>query len=47
MPGPITLQLLSSWSDKVGVDIVGQAMKYRHRKTDIWRDAETPTIKGS
>ncbi len=43
IPGPITRQLLDAWSQKVGVDIVGQAMKYRNRKTNIWREStETP-----
>jgi branched-chain amino acid aminotransferase len=27
-PGPVTLQLLEAWGGRVGVDIVGQALKY-------------------
>ena len=27
-PGPITQQLLAAWSERVGVDIVGQAVRY-------------------
>ena len=27
-PGPITNQLLAAWSERVGVDIVGQAKSY-------------------
>jgi branched-chain amino acid aminotransferase len=42
IPGPIFKKILAAWSDKVGVDIVGQAMKYKHRKSNIWREAATP-----
>ena len=28
MPGPITRQLLAAWSERVGVDVVGQAQRY-------------------
>ena len=27
-PGPITQQLLAAWSERVGVDIVGQAERF-------------------
>ena len=27
-PGPITQQLLAAWSERVGMDIVGQAQRY-------------------
>ena len=27
-PGPITQQLLAAWSEAVGIDIVGQALRY-------------------
>ena len=27
-PGPITRQLLAAWSEKVGIDIVGQAQRF-------------------
>ena len=27
-PGPITMQLLAAWSEMVGVDIIGQAMRF-------------------
>jgi branched-chain amino acid aminotransferase len=27
-PGPVTLQLLTAWSEMVGVDIVDQAIRY-------------------
>ena len=37
IPGPITERILSAWSKKVGIDIVGQAMKYRDRKSNVWR----------
>ncbi len=33
IPGPITARLLSAWSDMVGVDIVAQAGKFRHKPT--------------
>ena len=26
-PGPVFIQLMSAWSEKVGVDVVGQAEK--------------------
>ncbi len=37
VPGPITEKILNAWSAKVGVDIVAQAMKYAHRKSNVWR----------
>lgn len=40
IPGPITERILAAWSQKVGVDIVGQAMKYRSKKSNVWRDPD-------
>jgi branched-chain amino acid aminotransferase len=37
IPGPITEKILDAWSAKVGVDIVAQATKYAHRKSNVWR----------
>ncbi len=37
VPGPLTEALLQAWSEEVGVDIVGQAMKYADRNSNIWR----------
>lgn len=30
-PGPITKQLLAAWSEKVGIDVVGQAQRFARR----------------
>ena len=35
IPGPVTKKLLETWSAEVGLDIVGQAMKYSSRSTDV------------
>ena len=40
VPGPITQRLLRAWSDEVGVDIVGQAMKYADRPSNVWRNGD-------
>lgn len=37
-PGPLFQQLISAWSERVGVDIVGQAEKYHTRPSNIWRE---------
>jgi branched-chain amino acid aminotransferase len=36
-PGPLFTQLITAWSNMVGVDIIGQARKYRERPSNIWR----------
>lgn len=36
-PGPLFTQLITAWSNMVGVDIIGQARKYRERESNIWR----------
>ncbi len=41
-PGPLFGRLIEAWSAKVGVDIVGQAARYHERKSNIWREAQTP-----
>jgi branched-chain amino acid aminotransferase len=41
VPGPITQKLLTAWSKAVGVDIVAQAKKFAHQKSDVWRGSET------
>ncbi len=41
-PGPLTSRILSAWSEKAGVDIVGQAMKYRNRPSNVWRESGQP-----
>lgn len=38
-PGPLFTRLLDAWSERVGVDIVAQARKYRRRPSNIWRAA--------
>jgi branched-chain amino acid aminotransferase len=40
VPGPITERILAAWSDKVGVDIVEQAMKYKDRPSNVWRSPQ-------
>ncbi len=47
VPGPLFERIIRAWSDDVGVDIVAQAMKYRHRKSDNWREQgeEEPAAK--
>jgi branched-chain amino acid aminotransferase len=37
LPGPVTSRLLEAWSRSVGVDIVGQAGKYAHLASNVWR----------
>ncbi len=37
IPGPVTSRLLDAWSRSVGVDIVGQARKYAHVHSNVWR----------
>jgi branched-chain amino acid aminotransferase len=37
LPGPVTTRLLDAWSRSVGVDIVGQARKYAHVASNVWR----------
>ncbi len=39
-PGPLYKRIVQAWSDKVGVDIIGQARKYHERESNIWRDVE-------
>jgi len=41
VPGPITLKLLQGWNARAGVDIVGQALKYHYRASQIWRAVAT------
>lgn len=36
-PGPLFEKLIAAWSNKVGVDIIGQARKYHTRPSNIWR----------
>jgi branched-chain amino acid aminotransferase len=36
-PGPLFTQLITAWSNSVGVDIIGQARKYRARESNVWR----------
>jgi len=36
-PGPLFTQLITAWSNRVGVDIIGQARKYRERASNVWR----------
>ncbi|MCE5239577.1 aminotransferase class IV [bacterium] len=36
-PGPLFTQLIAAWSNAVGVDIIGQARKYRSRESNVWR----------
>jgi len=36
-PGPLFTQLITAWSNRVGVDIIGQARKYRDRASNVWR----------
>lgn len=36
-PGSLFERLIAAWSDKVGVDIIGQARKYHERPSNIWR----------
>ena len=40
-PGPLYKRIMEAWSEKVGVDIVGQARKYHKRKSNIWQAAGT------
>lgn len=36
-PGPMFTRLITAWSNLVGVDIVGQAKKYKERESNVWR----------
>lgn len=38
-PGPLFTRLIKAWSDRVGVDIIDQAMKYHDRESNVWRSA--------
>ncbi len=40
-PGPLFNRLIQTWSDDVGVDIKGQAMKHAKRISDAWRAGES------
>jgi branched-chain amino acid aminotransferase len=42
-PGPLFERLIGAWSEKVGVDIVGQAWAYHTRPSNIWHAA--PPVK--
>jgi len=42
-PGPLFERLIGAWSEKVGVDIVGQARAYHTRPSNIWHAA--PPVK--
>ena len=35
VPGPVTQQLQAAWSERVGIDIVDQALSYRPPSEDI------------
>lgn len=37
VPGPLFKKLIRAWSDLVGVDIIGQAVKYSKRRSNVWR----------
>ena len=44
IPGPVTERILAAWSAKVGVDIVAQAMKYKDRNSNVWRETVRETV---
>jgi hypothetical protein len=39
-PGPLFQRLIAAWSERVGVDIIGQAEKYHTRPSNIWREGK-------
>jgi branched-chain amino acid aminotransferase len=46
VPGAVTERILRRWSEKVGVDIVAQAEKYRGRPSNVWRAPEQVAVQG-
>ena len=36
-PGPLFSRIIQAWSESVGVDIIGQAKKYRNVSSNVWR----------
>jgi len=38
-PGPLFNRIIAAWSESVGVDIIGQAKKYRHVRSNVWRES--------
>ncbi|MCK5802234.1 MAG: aminotransferase class IV [Lentisphaeria bacterium] len=41
-PGPLYQQIIETWGEKVGVDIVAQAHKYHTRPSNIWHSPSDP-----
>ena len=39
-PGPLYQRIITAWSEKVDVDIIGQARQYHQRESNIWRAAD-------
>ncbi|MDP6779370.1 MAG: aminotransferase class IV [Candidatus Latescibacteria bacterium] len=36
-PGALFQSIIAAWSERVGVDVIGQARRYHKRKSNIWR----------
>jgi len=43
VPGAVFRSIMAAWSEEVGVDIIGQAVKYAGVGSDVWRQQSTET----